>query len=134
MTEKLYTCYETNQTMSKKDWFLYYLTSDEINKTEYKDFSEQWHDMRKSGVIAVAQNNYFKEDFTMKVKTSKQGNYNFLSVNNQIVCCFNEAKNQFIRCTTVGITEKVIECINDFRALYHLKPITIDYFMNEFCA
>ena len=70
----------------------------------------------------------------MKVKTSKQGNYNFLSVNNQIVCCFNEAKNQFIRCTTVGITEKVIECINDFRALYHLKPITIDYFTNEFCA
>ena len=23
----------------------------EINKTEYKDFSEWWHDMRKSGVI-----------------------------------------------------------------------------------
>ena len=68
----------------------------------------------------------------MKVKTSKQGNYNFLSVNNQIVCAFNEAKNQFIRCTTVGITEKVIECINDFRALYHLKPITLDFFMNEF--
>ena len=70
----------------------------------------------------------------MKVKTSKQGNYNFLSVNNQIVCAFNEAKNQFIRCTTVGITEKVIECINDFRALYHLKPITLDFFMNEFCV
>ena len=70
----------------------------------------------------------------MKVKISKQGNYNFLSVNNQIVCAFNEAKNQFIRCTTVGITEKVIECINDFRALYHLKPITLDFFMNEFCV
>ena len=49
MTEKLYTCYETNQTMSKKDWFLYYLT--EIDKTEYKDFTDWWHDMRKSGVI-----------------------------------------------------------------------------------
>ena len=70
----------------------------------------------------------------MKVKTSKQGNYNFLSVNNQIVCAFNEAKYQFIRCTTVGITEKAIECINDFRALYHLKPITLDFFMNEFCV
>lgn len=68
----------------------------------------------------------------MNVKTRKQGNYNFLSVNNQIICAFNEAKNQFIRCTTVGITEKVIECINDFRALYHLKPITIEYFLKEF--
>ena len=134
MAEKLYTCYETSQTMNQKDWFLYYLTSDEIDKKEYKDFSDWWHDMRKSGVIEVAWNNYFKEDFTMKVKTIKQGNYNFLSVNNQMVCCFNEAKNQFIRCTTVGITEKVIECINDFRALYHLKPITLDFFMNEFCA
>ena len=51
MAEKLYTCYETNQTMNQKDWFLYYLTSDEIDKTEYRDFSEWWHDMRKSGVI-----------------------------------------------------------------------------------
>ena len=68
----------------------------------------------------------------MKVKTSKQGNYNFLSVNNQIVCCFNEAKNQFIRCTTVGITEKVIECINDFRESYNLKHITLECFINEF--
>ena len=64
----------------------------------------------------------------MEVKTSKQGNYNFLSINNQIICCFNEAKNQFIRCTTVGITEKTIEHINGFRALYHLKPITLDFF------
>ena len=59
MAEKLYTCYETNQTMNKKDWFLFYLQSDEIDKTEYKDFSEWWHDMRKSGVIEEAQNNYF---------------------------------------------------------------------------
>ena len=51
MTEKLYTCYETNQSMTKKDWFLFYLQSDDIDKTEYKDFSEWWHDMRKSGVI-----------------------------------------------------------------------------------
>ena len=51
MAEKLYTCYETSQTMNQKDWFLYYLTSDEIDKKEYKDFSEWWHDMRKSGVI-----------------------------------------------------------------------------------
>ena len=55
MAEKLYTCYETNQTMSEKDWFLFYLQSDEIDKTEYRDFSEWWHDMRKSGVIEVAQ-------------------------------------------------------------------------------
>ena len=54
MAEKLYTCYETSQTMNQKDWFLYYLTSDEIDKTEYKDFSDWWYDMRKSGVIEVA--------------------------------------------------------------------------------
>lgn len=51
---QLFTCYETEQTMTKKDWFLYYLQSEEIDKTEYKDFSEWWHDMRKSGVIEVA--------------------------------------------------------------------------------
>lgn len=50
----LFTCYETNQTMTKKDWFLFYLQSEEIDKTEYKDFSEWWHDMRKSGVIEEA--------------------------------------------------------------------------------
>ena len=49
MKEKLYTCYETEQTMSKKEWEKYY--SSNIDKTEYKDFSEWWHDMRKSGVI-----------------------------------------------------------------------------------
>ena len=54
MAEQLYTCYETEQTMNQKDWFLYYLTSDEIDKTEYKDFSDWWHDMRKSGVIEEA--------------------------------------------------------------------------------
>ena len=58
MAEKLYTCYETNQTMNQKDWFLFYLQSEEIDKTEYKDFTEWWHDMRKSGVIEEAQNNY----------------------------------------------------------------------------
>lgn len=68
----------------------------------------------------------------MKVKTFKQRTCNFLVVNNQIICAFNESKNQFIRCTTAGITEKVIECINDFRALYHLKPITKEYFLKEF--
>ena len=51
MAEKLYTCYETSQTMNQKNWFLYYLTSDEINKTEYPDFITWWADMRKSGVI-----------------------------------------------------------------------------------
>lgn len=50
----LFTCYETNQTMTKKDWFLFYLQSEEIDKTEYKDFSEWWADMRKSGVIEEA--------------------------------------------------------------------------------
>lgn len=50
----LFTCYETNQTMNKKNWFLFYLQSEEIDKTEYKDFSEWWHDMRKSGVIEEA--------------------------------------------------------------------------------
>ena len=70
MAEKLYTCYETNQTMNQKDWFLYYLTSDEIDKAEYKDFTDWWHDMRKSGVIEVAQNNYFiQEGENMKENT-----------------------------------------------------------------
>ena len=50
----LFTCYESNQTMTKKDWFLFYLQSDEIDKTEYRDFSEWWADMRKSGVIEEA--------------------------------------------------------------------------------
>ena len=50
----LFTCYETNQTMTKKDWFLFYLQTEEIDKTEYKDFSEWWEDMRKSGVIEEA--------------------------------------------------------------------------------
>ena len=59
MADQLYTCYETSQTMNQKDWFLYYLTSDEIDKAEYRDFSEWWHDMRKSGVIEEVQNNYF---------------------------------------------------------------------------
>ena len=66
MTEKLYTCYETNQTMSEKDWFLFYLQSEEIDKTEYKDFTEWWHDMRKSGVIEIAQNNYSIGIFNLK--------------------------------------------------------------------
>ena len=56
----------------------------------------------------------------MKVKTFKQRTCNFLVVNNHIICAFNESKKQFIRCTTVEITEKVIECVNDFRELYHL--------------
>ena len=68
----------------------------------------------------------------MKVKTFKQRTCNFIVVNNQIICAFNESKNQFIRCTTAGITEKVVECVNDFRALYHLKPITTEYFLKEF--
>ena len=65
MAEKLYTCYETSQTMSETDWFLFYLRSDEIDKTECRDFSEWWHDMRKSGVIEVAWNNYFKGGISM---------------------------------------------------------------------
>ena len=68
----------------------------------------------------------------MNVKTMKQGNYNFLSVNNQIICAFNETKNQFIRCTTAGITENVIECVNDFRESYNLKNITLKCFLSEF--
>ena len=46
----LFACYETGQTMNKKEWFLYYLQ--EVDKTEYKDFSEWWHDMTaKSHVL-----------------------------------------------------------------------------------
>lgn len=52
--EEYYICYETNQTMNKKDWFLYYLISEEIDKNEYKNFIDWWHDMRKSGVIEKA--------------------------------------------------------------------------------
>ena len=70
----------------------------------------------------------------MKVKTFKQGNYNFLSVNNQIVCCFDGGRNKFIRCTTIGINENVMECINNFREQYKLKPITLKYFLSEFCC
>ena len=55
MKEKLYTCYETEQTMTRKDWFLFYLQADEISKTEYPDFVTWWNDMRKSGVIEEAQ-------------------------------------------------------------------------------
>ena len=51
MAEKLYKCYETNQSMTEKDWFLFYLQSDEIDKAEYRDFTDWWHDMKKSGVI-----------------------------------------------------------------------------------
>ena len=70
MADQLFTCYETNQTMNQKYWFLYYLTSDEIDKTEYRDFSDWWHDMRKSGVIEEVQNNYFiQEGENMKENT-----------------------------------------------------------------
>ena len=51
---KKFTCYETEQTMTKKDWFLYYLQAEEIDKTEYPDFVTWWADMRKSGVIEEA--------------------------------------------------------------------------------
>lgn len=68
----------------------------------------------------------------MKTKIFKQGNYNYLSVNNIIVCAFNETKNQFIRCTTVNITKKVIDAINDFRNIYNLEKITLKMFMEEF--
>ena len=68
----------------------------------------------------------------MEIKTIKQGSYNFLSINNTMVCCFNKTEKQFIRCTTSGITDKVIEYVNDFRNKYNLKPITREYFLNEF--
>lgn len=68
----------------------------------------------------------------MKVKIFKQRTCNFLTVDDQIICAFNESKNQFIRCTTSGITDKVISCINDFRELYNLKPITVQFFLQEF--
>lgn len=51
MTEQKYTCYETEQTMTKKDWFLYYLQEDTIDKLEYPNFISWWEDMRKSGVL-----------------------------------------------------------------------------------
>lgn len=47
----LFTCYETDQTMTKQEWEDFYLHSNEIDRTEYKDFCEWWHDMRKSEVI-----------------------------------------------------------------------------------
>lgn len=46
---KKYKCYETNQTMTKTEWFLYYLQ--EIDKTEYKDFVEWFTDMLRSHVL-----------------------------------------------------------------------------------
>lgn len=51
MAEKLYTCYETNQTMTEYEWFLEYCASDDIDYNEYPNFDIWWHDMRKSGVI-----------------------------------------------------------------------------------
>ena len=68
----------------------------------------------------------------METKVIKQGDYNFLSVNNTIVCAFNETKNQFVRCSTANITEKVIGAINYFRSLYDLKEISMEYFIKEF--
>ena len=50
--KKLYTCYETSQSMSKTDWQNYY--NNNIDKTEYNDCLDWWHDMRKSGVIEIA--------------------------------------------------------------------------------
>lgn len=50
--DTLYTCYETKQTMTEKDWFLYYLLN--IDKVEYTDFISWFHDMRKSGVLEIA--------------------------------------------------------------------------------
>lgn len=49
---KLYTCYETNQTMAKSEWQNYYNSN--IDKTEYNDFSDWFYDMRKSGVLEIA--------------------------------------------------------------------------------
>lgn len=68
----------------------------------------------------------------MKTKIFKQGDYNFLSVNDAIICAFNETKNQFIRCSTANITEKVIDSINYFRSLYNLKEISLEFFIKEF--
>ena len=56
----------------------------------------------------------------------------FLVVNGYIICGFDERENQFFRCTTDGITEKVIQCVNNFRELYNLNPITLEYFLKEF--
>jgi len=37
--------------MTKTEWLIYYLVSDEIDKTEYPDFITWWTDMLKSGVL-----------------------------------------------------------------------------------
>lgn len=69
----------------------------------------------------------------MKVKTFKQSHYNFLVVNNHIICSYDEGESQlFMRCSNAGITEEVIQCVNDFRKLYNLSPITLEYFLKEF--
>ena len=48
-TNTTYICYETNQTMTKEEWQNYY--NENIDKTEYPEFSIWWSDMRKSGVL-----------------------------------------------------------------------------------
>ena len=48
---KMYTCYETSQTMTKADWHNYY--NNNIDHTEYAEFSIWWADMRKSGVLEI---------------------------------------------------------------------------------
>lgn len=49
---KMYTCYETDQTMTKAEWQGYY--NNNIDYTEYPDFDIWWADMMKSGVLEIA--------------------------------------------------------------------------------
>lgn len=51
MTNTYYTCYETDQTMTKADWHNYYNTN--IDHTEYASFSIWWDDMTKSHVLEL---------------------------------------------------------------------------------
>ena len=64
----------------------------------------------------------------LKIKTVKKGSYNYLIVNNNIICAFNEVKNYFVKCNTCEITLDIIECINKFREKYNLNPITIEHY------
>lgn len=49
--DTIYTCYETNQTIDKANWYKLFLTGNIIDRSCYADFSEWWHDMLRSHVL-----------------------------------------------------------------------------------
>lgn len=101
---KKYKCYETNQTMTKTEWFLYYLQSEEIDKTEYKDFVEWFNDMLKSHVLEEI------DSFDKLVELLKESEADFELLDNNNVWFILE--NHEITLNR-NEQEKILEAIND---------------------